>query len=114
MTKSDLMNYRATKREIRQISRRLAVTSIENSPELHCLYESTLCRLRREVVAIEKAITTLSNPVERIILRDRYINGFDWRRIVSHLAAEGYSERQVYRLHGYALQHLKEVRIDVL
>lgn len=115
MNKSDLINYRATKKEIRQLSRRMAVAqlSIENSPELLQLYFDALSKLRRDVVRIEQAIAGLPSPVERMILRDRYINGFDWRHICCQLAGEGYSERQVYRLHGYALQHLKEVRPDV-
>lgn len=136
MEKADLQNYRATVREVHQLREQLETleaslfspkgqrfTSTPRVPsgagstmegavgrhfELEDLYRSTLAEKEAQQLAVERAIQTLDGP-ERVVMRERYIRGRSWTSIVSDLARMGYSERQVYRLHGLALLKLKEV-----
>ena len=76
--------------------------------EVEGLYKAQKARSEAQVAAIEYAIQSLRLPAERQVMRLRYIEGWDWTRVCTKLRAIGYSERQVYRLHGSALQKLKE------
>ena len=136
MEKSDFQNYRALVREVEQLRgyvRTLEATldSIP-SPQLSftpkgppsngsamtarvarlldtkALYEERLAASEAGVQAIERAIQSLSSPAERLVMRLRYMEGRGWVSICQELLLIGYSERQVYRLHGYALMKLKE------
>lgn len=111
MDRSDLKKYRGLQKEIQQLESRLWISrsSPEGSDKLRRHYERQLEKLKRQTVSIEQSIAALDNPVERMILRDRYIGGHGWAYICCALASEGYSERQVYRIHGFALRNLKEV-----
>jgi DNA-directed RNA polymerase specialized sigma subunit len=77
---------------------------------LEQLYREKLAESSARAYAIEDALEALSDPAQRIIMRERYIYGRSWVRICDMMRSEGYSERQVYRLHGYALLKLKEVK----
>lgn len=138
MDKIDLMNYRALSREVKQLRDQLAAlesslyspkgqrfTSMPHSSSgpkktmedavaghmrLESLYREKLARQEAQLFAIEDALYALADPAQRIIMRERYINGRSWVRICDMMRSEGYSERQVYRLHGYALLKLKEVQ----
>lgn len=70
---------------------------------------------RREMEAIEHAISALHDPMEREVLRLRYIDGencrlMPWRDIavVMYGADDEAQIRAVFRLHGKALQHIRE------
>lgn len=71
-------------------------------------YEAQLAEQEARQLAIEQAIASLKDTGQRQVMRDRYISGHSWGRILADFAQLGYSERQVYRLHGYALLNLKE------
>ena len=61
--------------------------------ELSKIYEET-----------EKAIDTLEDQKEKKVLTLIYIGGKDWKRIAKDMA---YSERQVLRIHGNAVDKMK-------
>lgn len=136
MEKSEFVNYRMLAREVEQLRLQVKVTEetlysptgqrFTSTPhataprgdamdlavarlfDLRELYSKRLVEMRARLLDIERAIYSLEDPAQRVIMRDRYVLGWSWRRICSSLADEGYSERQVYRLHGYALLKLKE------
>lgn len=83
--------------------------AVERHMRLVSLYEEKLAQKESQLFTIETAIDSLDDAAERVVMRDRYIMGRSWRSIVMKLAEKGYSERQVYRLHGFALLKLKEV-----
>lgn len=53
---------------------------------------------------IKNCIEALSDETEREVLFYRYIKGMDWADIAEELT---YSERQIMRYHGKALENLK-------
>ena len=61
--------------------------------ELSKVYEET-----------EKAIDTLEDQKEKKVLTLIYIGGKDWKRIAKDMT---YSERQVMRIHGSAVEKIK-------
>lgn len=77
--------------------------------ELIDLYRRDLEEKEAQQLAIEQAIQALDDPGERVVMRERYLKGRGWSAICHEMQKLGYSERQVYRLHGFALLHLKEV-----
>lgn len=56
--------------------------------------------------SINSAIDSVDDADERLILRYRYINYYDWQTISTLMH---YSERHVYRIHGNALLNVKRV-----
>ena len=137
MEKNDFTSYRILAKEVEQLKERLEAlesslyspkgqkftttpravngggNTMDDAVERHLrlveLYEEKLAEKESKQLAIEMAIESLEDPAERVVMRDRYIVGRSWRSIVMKLADRGYSERQVYRLHGFALLKLKEV-----
>lgn len=137
MDKIDFINYRMLTREVRQLREQLtaleaalysprgqrytstprAASGPKNTMEdavaghmkLVDLYQQKLNEEQDQLFCIEKAISTLEDPAQRVVMRERYILGHSWVKICDQLRSMGYSERQVYRLHGYALLNLKEV-----
>lgn len=62
---------------------------------------------------IRRAINGIDDERMRLILTMRYINGYSWEKIAETLH---YEKRQVFRLHGNALQKIKmslNVTIDL-
>lgn len=138
MDKTELLNYRMLAYEVRQLRDLLAALEISmDSPksprftltpsgsshqgsameqavvrhiELQELYAKRLEEQGAKLQEVERAIGSLDDPAERAIMRNRYILGWSWRRVCMAMQMEGYSERQVYRLHGYALLKLKEYK----
>lgn len=137
MEKADFLNFRALVLELRQI--RALIDDLERErftlpgcritdtpreapargsaiergmirrEDVMDLYLRRRLKLEDEIRAVEEAIASLEVPLERLLMRLRYIEGRGWGSIVDELRPLGYSERQVYRMHGYALQKLKEV-----
>lgn len=133
MTKEALRNYRQLKSEISQLEQALQEleasmasprsTRMDAMPracpngagpterlvfkhiELTELYTEKLAGLRAEQLRIEKAIEQLE-PVERLLIRHRYLEGLTWEEVAVRM---GYSWRQVHRLHGRALESLKDL-----
>lgn len=61
--------------------------------------------------AVERFIARLGDPVCRTVLRLRYLEGLSWTQLQKRLYQDGlyYSERQIFRLHGAALQEAREL-----
>lgn len=139
MDKIDLLNYRALVREVRQLRDQLAALeaslysprgqrftstprassghkktmedAVAGHIKLETLYLEKLAEQEAQLYDIERAIDSLEDIAQRVVMRERYILGHSWVRICDTLSSMGYSERTVYRLHGYALLNLKEVQI---
>ena len=137
MTKTDFSNYRALVLEVQQL--RSLLTELEAAKfsvsgadfsgapreapssgsavehkvirylDTLALYREKVATKTAQLVAIEAALDSLESPVERLIMRLRYIEGRSWVSVCVELESLGYSERQVYRLHGFALMKLKEI-----
>lgn len=136
MEKDDFINYRQLAHEVRRLRANLqALEATIYSPSgqryshtprsssnqgrtmdavvashvaLEELYLEKLTQKNQQLLAIELAIEALPDPGERLVMRYRYIDGHGWRRVCELMQSKGYSERQVYRLHGWALEKLKE------
>lgn len=137
MDKIDFINYRILTREVKQLKEQLAAleaalyspkgqrftstphaasgpkNTMEDAVAGHLrlvdLYQQKLSEQQDKLLRIEVAIADLADPAQRVVMRERYILGNSWVRVCEKLRTMGYSERQVYRLHGYALLNLKEV-----
>lgn len=111
MTKEQLQSYRYIKKERCQIEQRLRC--LERSPEsdldtikpLRECYTKKLEELVNTQLEIEQAIETL-DPMERDVVRLRYIDGKPWCRIAMQL---NYSEASAHRIHRKALAKLKNL-----
>lgn len=136
MLKAELQNYRTLVREIGQLREQLIVlesalyspkvqqydrTPVQSGRvcdmtdaadrhiELEKMYHDRLAARLAQQLAIERALDSLDSPIQRLIMRYRYVEGYGWKFILAELATLGYSEREVYRQHGFALLKLKEV-----
>ena len=78
---------------------------IDSKEELLALYQEKTTALLGALVHIERAIETL-DPRERHLVRLHYIDGKTWEQVAVEM---GYSWRQVHRIHGEALEKLKDV-----
>lgn len=111
MTKEQLRKYQAIKREKRHLeqmlraSERQAESEQESLQPLLELYRKKLDALVERQVRIEQAIDSLE-PVERDLLRYRYIDGMEWHQVANKIH---YSQQQTYRLHEKALKKLKNL-----
>lgn len=130
MTKEQLQSYRHIKKEAEQIKRELAEleanlcsvggSGLDGMPRssgpgdptgraalqlltLKERYHDKLAELTAMQLQIEQAIDSLA-PVERKLLRHRYIEGLGWEAVC---VAMGYSWRQTHRLHSAALNKLR-------
>lgn len=137
MEKNDFRNYRALLLEVQQLREQVKILesslyspkgqrftstprvpsgdrstmdgAVERHIKLDGYYREQLAEKEAQQLAIEQAIDSLEDTAERVVMRERYINGKGWPAVVRKLQEIGYSERSVYRLHGYALAKLKEV-----
>lgn len=137
MDKLDFINYRALSKEVRQLREQLAAmesalyspkgqrftstphassdpkntmdAAVARHMKLVELYHEKLAEKETKLHAIEQAIDSLEDAAQRVVMRERYVAGQSWAQVCKLMASEGYSERGVYRLHGYALLNLKEV-----
>ena len=132
MTKNDLKKYRALTKERDQI--RIMLEEIETAMyypkgqrltgmprsgggesvqdrltprhvELRQMYHAKLEEIDAERLRIERAIASL-DPLERLILRYKYIDGCTWEVICVKL---NYGWTQIHEHHNRALRHLKDV-----
>ena len=137
MDKLDFINYRALVREVEQLRAQLKALeaslyspkgqqfsdmpraasgpkktmedAVEGHIKLEQRYHEKLAEQEARLYDIEKALDCLEDPAQRVVMRERYILGHSWARICIKMQSMGYSERTVYRLHGFALLNLKEV-----
>lgn len=68
---------------------------------------STIVEKNKLKAKIEEMISRMDDGTECMVLRKRYIEFKKWRDITAELNLAGLdcSERQVTRIHGYALRH---------
>lgn len=137
MEKIDFLNYKALVREVRQLKAYVetldrALSSVPSSQfsltpkgphsggsalaarvgrylEMKELFETQRAKAEAQVLEVERAIQSLEDPAERVVMRLRYLEGRSWASVCLKLQADGYSERQVYYIHGAALKKLKEI-----
>ena len=136
MEKTDFQNYRTLVQEVQRLRNKLkemesAIYSpsgqkysltprassgqgrtmddvVASHAALEKFYQEKLAEKNTQLLIVERAIESLADPAERLIMRYRYIDGHKWWKVCSMMEGRGYSERQVYRLHGAALEKLKE------
>lgn len=136
MEKVDFKNYRILEYEVRQLKTQLATLeaslyspkgqrfsstpraasgpkktmddAVAGHIKLDQLYREKLAEKEAQQYAIEQAIMSLGYSPERVVMRLRYIDGHGWPAVIREMQKLGYSERTVYRLHGFALRKLKE------
>lgn len=135
MTKAELQSYKHIKREIREIESTMCemntrlyyprvpkLTGMPTAPsteqgsaqeraatalfELREKYNAAIEQLYRKAAIIETAIELVEDPMQRRILRLRYIDGRSWRAIGArvHLA-----EASLYRIHGEAILSISKI-----
>ena len=75
---------------------------------LEKFYLEKLTEKNIQCLASEQAIESLRITGERLVMRYRYIDGLSWQKVCQAMQVRGFSERQVYRMHGWALEKLKE------
>lgn len=137
MDKSEFQNYRALTIEVQQLKDQLRILEsslyspkgqrftstprvpsgkgstmegvIERHMNLTRFYTEKLAEKETQQLAIERAIESLGDTPERVVMRELYINGKRWPAVIHLMQKLGYSERTTYRLHGFALLKLKEV-----
>lgn len=135
MTKAELQSYKHIKREIREIESTMRemntrlyyprvpkLTGMPTAPsteqgsaqeraatalfELREKYDAAIEQLYRKAAIIETAIELVDDPMQRRILRLRYIDGRSWRAISirAHI-----SESYALQVHGFALQAISKI-----
>jgi hypothetical protein len=72
-------------------------------------YTDKLHRLNATLAEVEDMIGSLEDPVERRLMRCRYIEGMVWEEVCVEM---GYSWRQTHRHHGTALDKLVEAEME--
>lgn len=80
------------------------VTIIDTENELADELERVAKEAKKQYREIENSIENLKCPIEKSILRLRYILGMRWKDIWQ---AIGYSERQTFFYHNLALEHIE-------
>lgn len=134
MTKERLRRYITLKREITDLEARVreaeenitslrspsfdGVPSAHGSPgspiedavvalvDLKEHYERKLAVMHAEQRAVEEAIASLEDSVERQLMRARYLDGQVWEEVCLTI---GYAWSQTHRIHASALQHISNI-----
>lgn len=137
MEKTEFKSYRALVLEVQQLKEQLTVLessiyspkgqrftttprvpsgdrstmdgAVDRHMKLVRLYREQLAEKEARQLAIEQAVESLGDTAERVVMRELYIAGRSWPAVLNKMQKLGYSERTVYRLHGFALLKLKEV-----
>lgn len=129
MTKEELLRYRAIDLERKQLEREIrrlealmtapTTSSLDGLPKapgvadpvgqatvkkdtLIKRYRAKVQQLEAEQARIEAAIEALE-PMERVLMRHRYIEGMTWEEVC---VAIGYSWRQTHRIHAEVLKKI--------
>lgn len=82
---------------------------IQRKGELLTLYQQKEEALDMEILAIEAAISALSNPTERLLMRLYYIDGLTWEEVAVQIH---YGWTQTHEYHAAALQKIKAQEIE--
>lgn len=78
--------------------------------QLHRDYLAELVRAERIEKDVSDFIDSLATPENREVLQLRYCEGLHWPEVTARMQQAGYfySDRQVYRIHGSALNEARE------
>ena len=113
MTKNQLLQYRDMKLESIHLERRLRDIERMNRDcdreyilILKGVYQEKLQALLEAQLKIEKTIEAL-DPIERELMRARYIDGKEWVDIVGEVIP--YEWTQTHRIHSRALAKIKDL-----
>ena len=80
MTEDEMMQYRWLRREIALDRERLARCRREKcARKIEAAIERKIRRAETEAVRIEEYVATIDEPVVRMLVVERYINGRTWR-----------------------------------
>lgn len=83
---------------------RMAI-AIANKIELEEIIIKNIKKAQQEAAAIERAIQTLDNPLDRELMRLKYLDGLTWEEVAETLCK---SRQWVTVLHGKILQKLNK------
>lgn len=74
-------------------------------------YDRLLTAAVRQEVKVERFIARLDTDLYRIILKLRYVDLLDWPGIQQQMEEKNlcYCDRQIFRLHGEALQEARKI-----
>lgn len=72
-------------------------------------YKDKLHRLNATLAEVENMVDSLDDPVERRLLRCRYIDDLTWEEVCVEM---NYSWRQTHRIHGTALDKLVSAEMN--
>ena len=72
--------------------------------KINDILQGEIARLEQVQIDVHNSISELANINEQLVLRYKYIERFSWE-IISYKM--GYCDKQVKRIHGKALEHLK-------
>lgn len=130
MTKEELLKYKGLKKEVEELNERIEMlkekkTSIKSqiisdmpagngegmdTETLMIMIENAIEELVRKekdsidaMLEIEEKISELEDPLERYILRTRYIDCKNWEEIC---VLTNYSWRQIHRMHSNILKKI--------
>ncbi len=129
MTKDELKQYIKLEKELKQLEEMLEkleneihspkITRLSDMPkggkpvdiedkiikliELRDIYNDKWDKLIDERKRIEQAIEKLQDPIQRALMRYKYIDGLTWEEVCVKLS---YSWRQTHRMHSRALQNM--------
>lgn len=83
--------------------------------DLRELLAEQYSRALRSEVEVERFLSKIEDPNQRVILRMRYADCMRWPEVQEKLQEDGvyYSERQIFRLHGEALQTARKLHREL-
>ena len=105
MTKKELKNYIPLKAELADIERLIKRLNDLKLLELTEIYVEKVTSLKEKLKRIEEVLEGLE-PVERRLMRLRYIEGLEWHQVAN---AIHYSWQQTHRIHAGALIKIKDL-----
>ena len=75
--------------------------------DLLVYYNDRWDRLIGETERVERAIAAVENPIERVLLGYKYIDGLTWEQVCVKM---NYSWRQVHYIHSQALKNIQKIK----
>lgn len=98
------LDYSQTKVQTSGSSDAAFVDKVNEIADIKDKINAKLKELKELRKNIWKAIYTLENTEERLVLLYRYLKFYDWQTVADKMHL---SLRQVYRVHGFALKNIK-------
>lgn len=77
--------------------------------ELQCRLGEKAEKLIRRQEEIEADIDRMEDPIERALLRNKYIGGMTWEQVAVGM---GYSWQYIHKIHSRALKHFEKEAIE--